>query len=327
MAITDLSHLRDDDLRVALFAAVVDRFDQKAREDPSVAIVNRMPSVLAVSRRGTSLTLSQGRGLSLLRGDLKWRDQSEQPQSFTVRRATLYSRLVIMPDGLEGTPDEILDRIILMLLEGTGAGPQRGPTPEPARDRQPALSGGGRPEAAVVPPQPLASVDRPAPPSESPGRGVAARPSAEPIREQTAPRLRSYQLLYQTARRELAGANAQPADRTSFLIGAGVFAGLAAEAFLNDLGSRVMPAWPQLQRLDPREKAEVLSLELFKTTVDWSVRPFSSVAAALEFRRALAHAHDDAGSPNDPATVHRWITDVDRFIAHFADGQEPSPRT
>jgi hypothetical protein len=132
------------------------------------------------------------------------------------------------------------------------------------------------------------------------------------------------------------------------LLSAGVFVAFAAEAFLNDLGSRVIPSWSQLQRLDPREKAEVLSIELFNDRVDWSVRPFQSIAAALGFRRALAHAHAEALSFDqvrtadressevprtrrtawpehcDVATMQRWIADVRLLIEHFSRGYEAS---
>jgi hypothetical protein len=139
-----------------------------------------------------------------------------------------------------------------------------------------------------------------------------------------------------------------PVGNRHFLLGAGVFVALTAEAFLNDLGSRVIPSWSQLQRLDPREKAEVLSIELFNERVDWSVRPFQSIAAALGFRRALAHAHAEALSfdqartadrePSevprtrrtawpehcDIETMERWITDMRRVIEHFSRGYDPS---
>ena len=94
------------------------------------------------------------------------------------------------------------------------------------------------------------------------------------------------------------------------MIGAGVFVALTAEAFFNDLGSRVIPSWSQLQRLDPREKAEVLSIELFNVKVDWSIRPFQSVAAALGFRRALANAHAETLSLEDVRTADRKESEV-----------------
>ena len=123
----DLTQLSDDDLRPALFDALVERLDAKAHEDPSIALVNRMPTVLAVSRRGNLLTLSQGFGLWLLRGDLKWKDRRERLRTFNVSRAAIQSRLAITPDGIEGTPDEILDWIVAMFLEWTATGEESRP--------------------------------------------------------------------------------------------------------------------------------------------------------------------------------------------------------
>jgi hypothetical protein len=110
----------------------------------------------------------------------------------------------------------------------------------------------------------------------------------------------------------------------------------------------VIPSWSQLLRLDPREKAEVLSIELFNDKVDWSIRPFQSVAAALGFRRALAHAHaetlsfDRVGTTDhkekevprtrrttwqetcDVVTIEQWITDVRLLIERFASAHDPT---
>src|SRR5262245_63480927 len=110
-----LTELNDDDLRTALFDALAERLDARAREDRSIAFVNRMPTVLAVSRQGNLLTLSQGVGHWLLRGDLKCKDRRERLRTFNVSRATLQSRLVITPERLEGTPDETLDQLDAML--------------------------------------------------------------------------------------------------------------------------------------------------------------------------------------------------------------------
>ncbi|HUE89312.1 MAG TPA: hypothetical protein VMO26_24805, partial [Vicinamibacterales bacterium] len=110
----------------------------------------------------------------------------------------------------------------------------------------------------------------------------------------------------------------------------------------------VMSSWGQLQRLDPREKAEVLNIELFNDKVNWSVSPFHSVAAALGFRRALAHAHAETlpfeqtpiaersqtevprtrrtawQEHCDVATIERWVTDVRLLIEHFSRGHDPT---
>jgi len=410
MSMRNLIQLSDDDLRPALFDALVERLDAKALEDPSIAVVNRMPSAFVVSRRGNLLTLSQGIGLWLLRGDLKLKDRRERMRTFYVGRATIQSRLLaITPDRIEGTPDEILDRIVAMFVEWTATGEESRPavaepiqesrpTPLPAaQERQPASRGArqeSRPTTRVpqIPPtirdavqEPRATSagstqergpaaprtireSRPAPvevtrstsvevTEKSPSRpqradkrseAEAAPPGPAPIREMT-PTLRTYQLLFETAQRELKVAQALPGDSSRyFLISAGVSVALTAEAFFNDLGSRVIPSWSQLQRLDPREKAEVLSIELFNVKVDWSIRPCESVAEALGFRRALAHAHAETLSFDqvrtadrkesevprtrrtvwqehcDVATIQRWITDVRLVIEHFSRAHDPT---
>jgi hypothetical protein len=400
----DLTELTDDDLRTTLFDALVERLAAKAHEDPSIEVVNWMPTAFAVSRRGNLLTLSQGLGVWLLRGDLKWKDRSENPRTFNVGRATMQSKLAITPDRIEGTPEEILDRIVAMFLEWTATGDESLPAvAEPTRERRPkpvppaqeeqspsrSTRQENRPTAHVPqipPPIHPAMQERPAPPggstqerppttsrtpptdprtvresqpapvevtaesppappiADKPPEAAAARPA--PMWRTATPRLRTYQLLLETARRELDQANALPARSGFFLISAGVFVAFTAEAFFNDLGSRVIPSWSQLQRLDPREKAEVLNIELFNNKVDWSVRPFQSVAAALGFRRALAHAHaetlpfeqrrtgeyKEAEVPRtrrtawqehcDVPTIQRWITDVRLLIELFSGAHD-----
>jgi hypothetical protein len=339
MSMFDLSQLSEDDLRGTLFDALVERLDAKAHEDPSIALVNRMPTVLAVSRRGNLLTLSQGLGPWLLRGDLKWKDRRQRVRTFNVGRAAIRSRLAITPDGITGTPDEILDWIVTMFIEGTATGEESRPaTSRTIRESRPATVE----VTEESPPRPQMA--------DKASEAAAAPPRPAPIREQemSTPTLRTYQLLFETARRELYLAEAAPTSSRYSLIGAGVFVALTAEAFFNDLGSRVIPSWSELQRLDPREKAEVLSIELFNVKVDWSIRPFQSVAAALGFRRALAHAHAETLSSDevrtadhkenevprtrrtawrehcDVATIQRWITDIGLLIEHFSRGHDPT---
>jgi hypothetical protein len=112
-------------LRAALFDALVQRLDAKAHEDPSISVVNRMPTAFAVSRLGNLLTLSQGLGVRLLRGDLKWKDRGVTART---------------PDGIEGTPDEILDRIVAMFLERTAIGERSRPAvAERMHERHPTI--------------------------------------------------------------------------------------------------------------------------------------------------------------------------------------------
>ncbi len=379
MSMLHLTELNDYDLRPKLFLALVERLDAKAREDPSIVPVNRLPTVLTVSRWGNLLTLSQGIGPLLLRGDLKWKDRQERLRTFTVGRATIQSRLAITPDRVEGTPDQILDWILAMFLESTAAGEaprsrwhrRDRPTPRPApQEAQPAPRSarpGSRPTARAPQNRPTSreamqerratsagssQERRPAAPQtvreSRSSESAAAPPRPAPIQHMTPPAVRTYQLLLETAQEQLHQAKALPAANRSGLISAGVFVALTAEAFFNDLGSRVSPSWSQLQRLDPREKAEVLNIELFNDKVDWSVRPFQSVASALDFRRALAHAHaetlpfDEAPTADrkenavprtrrtawqehcDIATIQQWIIDVRLLIDFFARAHDRS---
>ena len=354
----DLTQLNDDDLRAALFDAVVERLDAQAQQDRSIAIVNRMPTVVAVSRRGNLLTLSQGLGPWLLRGDLKCRDRRERLKTFNVGRAALQSRLAITPDRIEGTPDEILDRIVAMFLESTAGAEEsenRSVQERPAEERRPAVARTSRESrratVEVGPPASIEVTEDSSPVLQMPDQTIsvaAVPPPPDPFQDKTRSALRTYQMLFETARRELDQAQSLPEGNRYFLLSAGVFVALSAEAFFNDLGSRVIPSWSQLQRLDPREKAEVLSIELFNDKVDWSVRPFQSVAAALGFRRALAHAHAETLSYEetravdrrasevprtrrtawpeycDVATIQRWIADVRLVIEYFSRGHDPT---
>ena len=381
MTTFNLTQLNDDELRPALFDALSERLEAEAHGDHSIAVVNRMPTVFAVSRRGTLLTISQGTGgLSLLRGDLRCRDRRERLRTFTVGRATIQSSLAITPDRIEGSPEVIFDWIVAMFLAWTASGAesrpavaepihQTRPTRVPAaQEPQPtprAAPPESRPTARVPPdrssireaderrPTSATSTQEHRPAEQAvresrsaPSDGEAAPPRPGPIRKLTPP-LRTYQLLFETARRELEYAKALPASiRVYFLISAGVAVASTAEAFFNDLGSRVMPSWPQLERLDPREKAEVLNIELFNDKPDWSVRPFQSVAAALGFRRALAHAHAETLSfermqtgdrqqnevPRtrrttwqehcEVETIQQWITDIRFLIEQFSRAHE-----
>lgn len=354
----DLTQLNDDDLRAALFDAVVERLDAQAQQDRSIAIVNRMPTVVAVSRRGNLLTLSQGLGPWLLRGDLKCRDRRERLKTFNVGRAALQSRLAITPDRIEGTPDEILDHIVAMFLESTAEGEEsenRSVQERPAEERRPAVARTSRESrratVEVRLPASIEVTEDSSPVLQMPNQTIsvaAVPPPPDPFQDKTRSALRTYQMLFETARRELDQAQSLPEGNRYFLLSAGVFVALSAEAFFNDLGSRVIPSWSQLQRLDPREKAEVLSIELFNDKVDWSVRPFQSVAAALGFRRALAHAHAETLSCEetravdrrasevprtrrtawpeycDVATIQGWIADVQLVIEYFSRGHDPT---
>lgn len=176
--------------------------------------------------------------------------------------------------------------------------------------------------------------------SHKPRDDEAAPPRSAPIRDRTTTTLRTYQLMLETAQQALDQAKAPAVGTPYFLISAAVFVAITAEAFFNDLGSRAIPFWIQLQRLDAREKAEVLNIDMFNEPVDWSVRPFQSVAAALGFGHALTQAQAETVSLEpgidraqldvsrtrrpawlescDVATIEQWITDVRLVVEHFS---------
>jgi len=385
MTMSNPADVSDEDLRIALFEALVEDLNAKASQEPSLNVVNRMPTSFAVSKGGNLLTLSQGIGVQLLRGDLKSQDRRVMPRTFKVSRATIPSKLAITPDHIEGTPDQIIDWIVTLFLEPTAGErpaprsasaaqsapvPMRrnsGPTAHEPQHRstihdtlqqQQRPAGSSERERRAAPPRimreirlssaEVARVRAAMQKATSSSEVVATAPPPAPIHETTTPTLRTYQLLFETAQRELDQAQALTAERTYFLISAGVFVAFAAEAFFNDLGSRVIPSWSQLQRLDPREKAEVLSLEFFNDKVDWGIRPFQSIAEALGFRRALAYAHTETLSFDhqrtadrqadevprtrrttwreycDVVTIQRWVTDVRLMIEHFSKAHDPT---
>ena len=69
----------------ALHGLAVDR-----RGEPDADRLCRQPG-------GTLLTLSQGMGVQLLRGDLKSKDRRESARTFNVGRGAIRSRLAITP--------------------------------------------------------------------------------------------------------------------------------------------------------------------------------------------------------------------------------------
>jgi len=332
---------------VALFDALVERIEARARTDPSIAVINQMPTVFSVSRHGSLLTLSQGIGLQLVRGDLKWQDGREKPRPFHIRRAaTRGTMLVIAPLGIEGTADEILERVVAIFFDWTEPGER---PMAPSQESQPANRPPRRAPSSRSTKERQSTVPVPLPDSSEVGKSVELT-AASPVRGEEKPQAttanwRTYQLLFETARREFELAKALPSGSSESLIEAGVFVALAAEAFFNDLGSRTIPSWPQLDRLDIREKADVLSLELFNTRVDWNARPFQSVAAAFNFTRALTQAQSEtvsfdrlrtaarseSGRPVrtiawreycDFATIQMWIADVPVLVQRFSEAHD-----
>jgi hypothetical protein len=202
MPMSDLTQLSDDDLRTALFDALVERFDAKAVGEPSIAVVNRMPTAFVVSRGGNLLTLSQGMGLWLLRGDLRWKNRGRGLQTFTVGRAPIQSRLAIMPDHIEGTPER--SSIGSWCCSSSGPPPKWQAPPavaEPIQAAEPIQKERSTPLPEVHAPEPVPASVRPAS-APKPSEPEPAPPRPAPV-QRTTPPSRTYQLLFETARREL----------------------------------------------------------------------------------------------------------------------------
>ena len=99
---------------------------------------------------------------------------------------------------------------------------------------------------------------------------TANKPSARShVRETGERTIHTYFALYDSARRSLRHAVEEPVGRAYFRMSAGVFAAFTAEAYFNDLGPRVFTFWKHLECLGPRQKAEVLRLQLSGAPVAW----------------------------------------------------------
>ena len=119
MAITQQT---DDQLRVELFKQLVERLEAAVRDDPGSQVFNRTTSMFSLSRHGNLLTVGQGAGQRLVRGQLTRKQKPgspDQPWSFTLSRAEDRSRLASTLDGQEGSADEVLDAIVKGFVENT----------------------------------------------------------------------------------------------------------------------------------------------------------------------------------------------------------------
>jgi len=87
-----------------------------------------------------------------------------------------------------------------------------------------------------------------------------------------------------------------------------VFTAFALEACLNHLGEKVFDCWPDLERLRPRGKLNVLC-EHLGVAVDYSRRPWQIVKPLFGFRNDIAHARSEVIS----GTTVVAASDADTF--------------
>ena len=90
----------------------------------------------------------------------------------------------------------------------------------------------------------------------------------------------------------------QEQERASFhqFMGSLVFTAFTLEAYLNWLGEKLFPHWKYLERLNPKEKLEVISDRL-GVKVELGGRPWQVMKDLFNFRNDIAH-----GKPETLAT-------------------------
>lgn len=72
------------------------------------------------------------------------------------------------------------------------------------------------------------------------------------------------------------------------IMGSLVFTAFAFEAFLNHTGKKVYFCWDDLEKLNPKEKLNVIS-EKIELEVDYGIRPWQSMTELFQFRNDIAH--------------------------------------
>jgi len=114
----------DDEVRRDAFVYLLARLTDAADRDPAILVQNHQPTVFALSRHGSVLTVVHGQGARLLRGELTWRHaglpgERDAPWRFSVSRAVGPRRLQITPGGPTGSPENVLDNIVETFLSQT----------------------------------------------------------------------------------------------------------------------------------------------------------------------------------------------------------------
>ncbi|WP_417737362.1 hypothetical protein [Rosistilla oblonga] len=86
-----------------------------------------------------------------------------------------------------------------------------------------------------------------------------------------------------------------------------IVAAFKFEAFLNDIGSRLLPYWDEIDRISHRNKLAVIAKQI-DFPVDYSKRPFQTLIALFDARNELAHARpqslvqtakEESGTPEE----------------------------
>ena len=76
-----------------------------------------------------------------------------------------------------------------------------------------------------------------------------------------------------------------------------VFAAFKHEAFLNHIGSLIIPFWDELERLPHRKKLDVIAAQV-GLTIDFGCRPFQTLSELFSARDEFAHGKPELLSDN-----------------------------
>ena len=121
----DIARRTDDALRAVLFQRLLDRLETEQKRDPTIVLFDRRrPHVFSLSRHGNELIVHQGHKDLLMRVTLRWKhkpntDDRDEPWKPTVSRTQDRARLALLPEGTQGTIDEIVDKIVVKFLRYT----------------------------------------------------------------------------------------------------------------------------------------------------------------------------------------------------------------
>jgi hypothetical protein len=81
-----------------------------------------------------------------------------------------------------------------------------------------------------------------------------------------------------------------------------VFTGFTLEAYLNWFGTRLFDHWNYLERLNPREKLDLI-LDHLGSKADYGIRPWQTLIELYKFRNKMAHGKPESLEESDEVLV------------------------
>jgi hypothetical protein len=110
----------------------------------------------------------------------------------------------------------------------------------------------------------------------------------------------TYSELWHASRCVLEAGLREPRGSSWQFLSSAVLTAFAFEAYLNHVGPSLMSCWPQLERLPPWAKFELLCETLnVKFAEGVAERPLQTVVKLLNFRNTMAHGRSEEIQPKD----------------------------